>query len=201
MILSPDFLYFSQSFESKIKSKLAEILVGLGLTEISSYHLIKQKESELAKLKESIKVENSKTEYKILRPNLLVPALRILSENKDHDYPQEIFEIGTVFSIDNSKETEIKETENLLILSAPANFTKMKQILDYLFSSLDLKNQIAESAHPNLIDGRTASILVNGKKVGYFGELHPEVLRSWLIKMPCAVLEISLEEIFRLLMK
>ena len=38
--------------------------------------------------------------------------------------------------------------------------------------------------------------MVNKKNIGYLGELHPETLREWGIKMPVAVIEISLEEIF-----
>jgi phenylalanyl-tRNA synthetase beta chain len=185
-----------ESKESKMKSKISKLLLGLGLIETMSYHLIKTHEADLMKLQEKIELEDSKTDYKLLRPNLLIPALRILSENKDHDYPQETFEIGKTFSLNPSSETGIKETEKLIIVSSPSNFTKMKQILDYLGSSLNLKLKVEDFSHKNLIEGRTASILLENKKIGYLGEVHPETLRSWSIKMPLAVLEISLQEIF-----
>jgi phenylalanyl-tRNA synthetase beta subunit len=50
------------------------------------------------KLKEPIETEESKTDYKLLRSDLLTPTLRILQENKNADYPQNLFEIGTIFS-------------------------------------------------------------------------------------------------------
>jgi phenylalanyl-tRNA synthetase beta chain len=194
-----------ESKESKVKSKISEILIGLGLIEISSYHLIKQDEAEKAKLEESekIEVENSKTEYKLLRPNLLIPALRIMADNKDNEYPQRIFEIGTIFQKDTSSRTEsfetgIKESENLIISSTPGNFTELKQILDYLARMLNLKYEIKEAGKEGLIDGRTGTIIINNKPVGYIGEVHPETLRTWNIKLPVSVLEISLEEIFKL---
>jgi phenylalanyl-tRNA synthetase beta chain len=188
-----------ESRESKLKSKISEILVGLGLTEISSYHLIKAEEAKLSKLKEKIELEDSKTDYKILRPNLLIPALRILSENKDNDYPQKVFEIGTVFSIDkkNKTETGIAESDNLLIASSPGNFTEIKQTLDYLSKILSLDLKIQESTKTGLIDGRTATISLDGKEIGYLGELHPETLSAWNIKMPISLLEISLDGIFK----
>lgn len=189
----------SENKKSKIKSKLSEILIGLGLIETSSYHLIKTEEAKLMKLKEKIELENSKTEYKILRPNLLIPNLRTLSENKDAEYPQKIFELGVVFSNSPLEETKIKETENLVILSSPTNFTEMKQILDALFKALALKYELKETLHANLIEGRTANIHLNGKSIGYIGELHPSTLNSWSIQMPAAVIEISLEEIFGIL--
>lgn len=182
-----------ESSSSKLKSKITDILVGLGLIEISSFHLIKQQEAQIAKVKDVIELENSKTEYKILRPNLLIPALRIMSENKDNDYPQEIFEIGTVFSLDETKETQIKETENLIIVLSPANFTKIKQVLEFLSSQTGVKYTLSDFEHPNLIEGRCAKIKINGQEAGFMGEMHPETLRNWSIKMPIAVLEISLD--------
>lgn len=187
--------------EDKFKNKMKEILVGLGLLEVSSFHMIKQNEAEIMKFKEPIEVENSKTEYKILRPNLLIPALRILTENKDHEYPQEFFEIGTTFEKSDKEETGIKENQNLLVLQSPANFTKLKQTLNYLLTSLGVEYALKEHSHAALIDGRSASVLVNGKEVGYLGELHPSTLQDWTIKMPAAVMEINLEEVFETLRK
>ena len=184
--------------ESRIKSKIAEILIGLGLIEISSYHLIKAEEKNKIISKDLIELENSKTDYKFLRPSLLIPALRILSENKDHEYPQKIFEIGTVFSKDQKEETEIKETENLMISLTPSNFTEAKQILDYLFRIINIEYKLKEFAHKYLIDGRAGSVLVNNKPIGVIGEVHPETLRKWNIKLPVSIIEISLEEIFNL---
>ena len=181
----------------KIKNKIADLLVGLGYNEISTYHLIKEREAHLFGLDKKIEVENSKTEYKILRPNLLIPALRILSENKDKDYPQNIFEIGTTFQSDKEgiKETDIYESEKLIIVTSPGNFTKAKQILNYLFDSIDIKYSVSQSVKRNLIEGRTSTIVFDDVEIGYFGEIHPEALRAWSIKMHCCVIEISLDKI------
>jgi phenylalanyl-tRNA synthetase beta chain len=191
----------SEDTKEKFKNKIAEILLGFQLTEISTYHLIKKQEADSLKLQDKIELQDSKTEYKILRPNLLIPSLRILSENKDHDYPQKLFEIGTVFSHDSSgsSETSIKEQDNLIIASAPANFTDLKQILDSLFSTLNTPYKLEETIRNGLIEGRTAEIISNNKQIGYLGEIHPQTLKDFGIKMPLAVLEINLDEIFKLL--
>ena len=185
--------------ENKIQNKIAEILSGLGLLEISSYHLIKEEEARLFKIQDKIEVENSKTEYKILRSNLLIPALRIFAENKDNEYPQRIFEIGSVFSKDTRKtlETGIIESNNLLIACSPGNFTELKQILDYLIKSLSIDYQIKESKTQGLIEGRTGSVLFNNKNIGYIGELHPNTLKDFNIKQPVTFIEISLSEFFK----
>lgn len=188
-----------ESFQNRIKSKIAEILIGLEFIEVSSYHLVKEEEIKKFKLVNKIELENSKTEYKFLRPNLLIPALRIFAENKDSEYPQKIFEIGSVFLKDPESDTGIGESSHLLIASSPGNATYIKQILDYLSKMLSISCDIKEFSVQGLIEGRAYSIYLNNKPIGYFGEAHPETLQDWNIKMPLSVLEISLEEITELL--
>lgn len=182
--------------ETRLKTELSELLIGLNFTEISTYHLIKKEEADKGNVQEKIELENSKTEYKYLRPNLFIPGLRVLAGNKDNEYPQEIFEIGTVFSLDkkNKSETGIEEKEVLSVMLCPGNFTKVKQVLNHITKTLSIKYSLEESSHQDLIEGRSASIKIDGKKVGRIGEVHPETLRLWGIKMPVAVLEISVDK-------
>ena len=185
-----------ESKESKLRGKVTELLNGLGLMEISSFHFIKQDEAKRIKFEKHLEVENSKTDYKILRPNLLISALRILGENTDNEYPQNIFEIGRVFSLDHKAESGIGEREHLFVALTPGNFTELKRILDYLMKMLGLEYQFHESEIKELIHGRTGKIAFDGKEIGHIGEVHPDVLGEWHIKLPVSVLEIDLEEIF-----
>ncbi len=184
-----------ESEKEKFKNKIAEILVGLGMIEVSTYHLIKPREAEITQTDKKIEVENSKTEYKILRPSLTIPALRIISENKDNEYPQEIFEIGTVFSENPDEETGIEEEEKVCVLISPGNFTKAKQVLNHLSEIIGFKYEISEHESPLLIKGRTAKITINGKNTGIIGEVHPKILNAFGAKMPASLFEISLEDI------
>lgn len=192
-----------ESGKAKIEKKVSEILSGLGLLEVSSLHLIKEEEYKKSGAKDSDKIEvaDSKTDFKILRPNLIIPALRMFAENKDHEYPQKIFEIGITFEKDaaGKSETGINEKKNLVISCSPGNFTEIKQILDYLMRMLKVKYELLETNNQYLIEGRTGSIILDGKRIGFIGEASVEMLRAWNIKMPLSFIEISLEEIFRLL--
>jgi len=51
----------------------------------------------------------------------------------------------------------------------------------------------APEEDPRFIPGRCAEIIVGGKKVGIFGEVHPAVLESWGCSMPAVVAEIDLD--------
>jgi len=188
----------NELFSSKIKSKISEILAGAGLLEISSYHMIKPEEAKFLNSDDKIFLENSKTDYKILRENLLIPCLRIISENKDNEYPQKMFEIGSVFSKDKNSETGIKESDNLCLAITPGNFTEVKRVLEYLVKSLGFSLDYKEGSSNLLIDGRTASVILDGKEIGFIGEVHPEILRDFGIKMQVSIAEISLEKIFEL---
>ncbi len=186
-----------ESKKSKIDNKITELLLGLEATETSSFHLIKPQESKLMKIQKPLEVLDSKTEYKFLRPNLLIPTLRILSENLDSEYPQKIFELGTVFQQNDSKETQVQENHNLIIAITPGNFTEAKQHLDYLFSQLGLDYKLQESEETGFIPGRTAKIQFNDKPIGIIGEIHPITLRKLGLKMPLAIVEISLGDIYK----
>jgi len=186
-----------------IKRKFSEILAGLGMLEVSNYHLtIKKDQFEKMGIskkqeKDFIEVEESKTEYSILRKDLAHCLLKILSENIDSEYPQKIFEIGKAFKLKEN----ISETENLAVAFTPGNFTGIKQAIEYFFKMIGLEIIIAEPQETreipcHFIEGRVAEIKINGKNIGLIGELHPKILKNWKIRMPVALFEINLEEVF-----
>jgi len=198
-----------------LQKKISEVLTGLGLLELSTYHLLTQEEG-----KTEIEVENSKTDYKFLRKDLMPSILKVLGENIDNEYPQKIFEIGDCFNKDESQETGtsklhrtksnfdgvqnlpemgnsgINETNKLAIALTPGNFTELKQILDYLARMLNLGFSIEETEKSGFIEGRVGKIIFNKKDSGLLGEIHPSLLKSWHLKMPLVYLELDLSEIF-----
>ncbi|MFH1500941.1 MAG: phenylalanine--tRNA ligase subunit beta [archaeon] len=181
-----------------LKTRISEILVSLGLLEITTFHLTK-KEDQFKKMAQKasacIEIEDSKTDYNILRENLLHSALKVLSENVDAEYPQKIFEIGRVFYKDDSEETGIKEQEKLCIALSPSNFTELKQSLEYLGNMLELNLEVENTDHPCFIPGRVGKIMLNNKEIGFLGEVSPSILKNWHLKMPAAALEMSLDSL------
>ncbi len=182
-----------------IKRKISEIIQGLGILEVSNYHLTTKKD-QLMKAdfsekqeKELIELKDSKTEYNILRKDLSHYLLKNLSENVDVEYPQKIFEIGKVFENKN----EIIEKTNLALAVSPGNFTETKQILEYVFKMLSIKIECKEpnTAPQHFIEGRCAEIKLDNQSIGFLGEVHPKILDSLKIRMPVAMFEIDLEKI------
>ena len=191
-----------ENSKETIKRKISEILTGLNMLEISNYHLTNKKD-QFARMgikekqeKNFIEVEESKTDYTILRKDLTHNILKILLENVDSEYPQTIFEIGKIFRINGE---EIIEDENLAGAISPGNFTEIKQILEYLFRMINIKIDFNETEEfpCYFIEGRVTEIKINDKQIGFIGEIHPKILKNWKIKMPVALFEINLEEVFK----
>jgi len=189
--------------ESIIKKKFSEILCGLNMLEVSNYHLTKRND-QFTKMgilekqeKGAVVLEDSKTEYGLTRKDLTHYLLKVISENGDSEYPQNIFELGRVFNV--KENGDIEETERLSIGATPGNFTQIKQALDYLAHSTGLEFTIKEQEKSDLhfIDGRSADIFLDDKKIGEIGEIHPKILKNWKIKMPVALMEIELTEVFK----
>ncbi len=191
--------------ENKLKKfheKIRDILVGFRLLEVKNYHLLGENElnKRMNKKEKLISLKNSLGEYNCLRNSVLPSLIKNLNENQHNEFPQNMFEIGKVFS-SGSGETGIKEIERLSIVLCheQVDFTEIKQILDGLMRNLGLECSVKESKHSSFISGRAGSILISGKNVGILGEINPEVLSNWELTMPVACLEIDLSKIFELL--
>jgi phenylalanyl-tRNA synthetase beta chain len=192
-----------ESSKEIIKRRISEIFSGIGMLEVLNYHLTNKK-NQFEKMglqkKDFIELEESKTDYTLLRKDLSHCLLKTLSDNIDSEYPQKIFETGKIFFL---KRDEICESESLAAAVSSGNFTIIKQTLDYLFRLIDLKVQIEECEDfpKYFIGGRVAKIVLDGKDLGFIGEIHPRVLRKWKIKMPVALFELNLDEVFKKLVQ
>lgn len=185
------------------KRRVGSILVGLGLNEVSTYH-ITNKEDQCVKMQDNIELielKNALTQdYNALRAWIVPDLLKVLKENKHHEYPQEIFDIGTIFKKNTNTETNVGE--DIIIAAAichkTANYTKIRQVLDSLLNYLNIEYKVLDDEHPSFIQGRVAKIMVNNKKIAYLGELNPAVISNWRIEMPVSVFELSLSELYKI---
>jgi len=201
----PDFFTVGEEAPFEVfKNKISNILVGLGLLECFTYHLSNKKiQCEKANCSiDLIEVRDTKTEDNCLRAWLIPCLLKVLMENKHNEYPQNIFDIGTIFKRGNS-ETGIVENDRLAVLlcNEKSDYTKIRQVLDYLFAQLDLKYKVEEADHGAFIGGRVGRIMSDNAKVGYIGEISPEVLSNFALELPVAALELNLTELFETMNK
>ncbi|MDE7372812.1 MAG: phenylalanine--tRNA ligase subunit beta, partial [Clostridia bacterium] len=77
------------------------------------------------------------------------------------------------------------------------DFFTVKSSLEEVFSALHLKAEYVRSDRPYLHTGRGAEVIVNGKGVGYVGEIHPCIAREYGVDNARLYLaEISIDGIF-----
>jgi phenylalanyl-tRNA synthetase beta chain len=184
---------------SKFKNKIRELLIGMKLTEVKNYHLMPLEElNEKMNLNDKIvPLTNSVGDHNNLRQRLIPGLIKTLSKNQHYEYPQNIFEIGTIFNYDKTEDTGIHENENLAISLCHENtdFTEIKQIVEALISTLGLSYNIDECKENFYLKGRSAKIIIDNETIGTLGEINPLVLENWELIMPIASCEINLNKI------
>jgi phenylalanyl-tRNA synthetase beta chain len=179
--------------------KCREILVGLGSQEVMS-QILSNKNLLYNKMEledfGTIELQNPTSENHAAVRSWLIPILvDILSKNKHVEYPQNIFEQGIVTV---KKDGKVIDYERIACVSVSekADYTKIKQIMDCLFRSLDIEYSIEDIDHSSFISGRVGRVLVNSVEVGYIGEISPKVIHNFSIEMPVVAFELNLSEIF-----
>lgn len=188
-------------FSRKAKS----LMVGLGYQEMIFNYLGSGKDfidrmniADAPAGKKVIEISNPMTEnFQFVRPSILPSLLSAEAPSGNAVYPHRIFEIGKVAYCEESENTGTRTRQHLGFLSASsdANFNEAASQVASLLYYLDHEYAVAESDDPRFIRGRQASIMVKGKAVGIFGELHPQVLENWTIGTPCVAGEIDIEEL------
>jgi phenylalanyl-tRNA synthetase beta chain len=92
----------------------------------------------------------------------------------------------------------VEERTSLALLSAhpKADYTEIRQILEYLFRAINVQVTFDEAEHGSFVPGRCASVKVDGHVIATLGELHPQVITNFGLEMPVAAAELNLSELF-----
>lgn len=191
--------------ENDFIEKLRESIIGLGFVEAFTFALT-SKDDQFKKMNTRpcpyVELGSTKEATINMVRNWLLPELmKFIVNNRSKPYPQRIFEINDVVVPDNKEEVKSRNVIKLscLIAHEKANFTEIKQVLDYLSQVLNINFNIKELKHDSFIEGRCASILINNKEIGFLGEIHPKVLDNFQLAVPVSALELDLEEVFNYL--
>ncbi len=196
-----DFTVGKLSDVTLFSRKAKEIMVGLGYQEMI-FNYLGSKRDYIDRMNVSadnvIEISNPMSEnYQFVRPSIISSLLRAESAAGQAVFPHKIFEIGKVAFLDPKENTGTKTIQSLGFMTAVnnANFNDLASEVSSLLYLLDHKYDVKEVSDPRFIPGRQAAIMVNGKQVGVFGEVHPQVLENWSITVPCVAGEINIEDL------
>jgi phenylalanyl-tRNA synthetase beta chain len=149
-----------------------------------------------------IRIANPMTEnYEYVRDSVLASLMQSESVSGHSVYPHRIFEVGKVAYRDSAENygTSTRQYLGFVHAGADANFNTAAAALQTLFYYIAREYGVEESGgtysvpDTRFIPGRAAVILYQGKKVGVFGEIHPELLENWGVTVPCIAAEIDLD--------
>lgn len=183
----------------KFRNKVRELLIGLGFQEVLSPILTNKKILyNKMNIKDfgTVELTNFMSEtYSCLRTWILPILMDFISKNKHVEYPQKAFEQGLVTV---KKGDEVIDYGRVAVISAneKADYTEIRQVLDYILRTLNIEYTIEEVDHDSFIPGRVGRVVVNNKKIAYIGEISPKVLELQELNMPVCAFELNLTELF-----
>jgi phenylalanyl-tRNA synthetase beta chain len=184
-------------FSRRVKS----IMTGMGYQEMIYNYLGSRKdlvENMRGAGDRIIRIANPMTEnYEYVRDSVLASLLASESVSGHAMYPHRIFETGKVAFRDPAENygTSTRQYLGFLHAGAEANFNTAAGQLQTFFYYINRDYEVEESADPRFIPGRAAAIRYEGKPIGCFGEVHPQVLENWGAAVPCTAGEIDLDSL------
>ena len=176
----PEKVNFDQYWAKLWQAKTA--LRALGLFEVATYSFVSQKQLEAIghdpknhlKLKNPLSVEQA-----YLRSDLLPSLLSAVAKNVHQADSFGMFEVSRVYlpKPDHSKLPD--EPTNLGVITyGQDGYTSVKAALDLLVREFNVTVAVKPEGVTGLHPGRSAELLLDSKRIGQIGEVHPDVARK-----------------------
>ncbi len=199
----------TKSETRKLEDLSKSILTGFGLNELMTYSFLSPKTYDKILLpadddkRNYIKLRNPLGEdYSVMRTTLIGNTMEVLSRNYKYGVDSvKAFEIGNTFrkTGEEISADHLPEEKKLVSIGMYGDFDffSLKGIVDEFLKRLGVKNveYTAETSNTTFHPGRTASVLVDGKSIGVIGEIHPDVLENYDMKVRCLVGELDFKSI------
>ena len=189
----------------KLEDLSKDILWGMGLNELMTYSFISPKTYDKILLptdddkRNYIKLRNPLGEdYSVMRTTLIGNTMEVLARNYKYGVDSaKTFEIGNTFRPIGKELTadSLPQEKKLLSLGmyGSVDFFTLKGVVEGLLDRLGIENveYEAETENTTFHPGRTANVIVDGESIGVIGEIHPDVLENYDIRVRCLVGELD----------
>lgn len=197
--------------EQKIETKIKEVLVSSGLSEVYTYGFVSMKDLEKSNIskdliQKSITIMNPLSdEYKLMRPTTIPSMMQILATNANYkNQDVKLFDISRSYkNINNEIEQgEVPLQENILTIGMygdDTDFYTLKGLIENVLQAASInrydiqKQRENESYHP----GRCAEIKVGIDTIATFGEVHPELLDNYDIGKRAYLAEVNITKLVK----
>ncbi|MBI1912725.1 MAG: phenylalanine--tRNA ligase subunit beta [Deltaproteobacteria bacterium] len=199
---------------TNIKKKVKEILVNDGFFEILNYSFISRDAFGLTgpEGKSGVTILNPLSEEQVVMRDSLIPTLletlkrNLLKKNEE----VRIYEFAPAFIHTGGKLPDEKWMISGLMYGLRWNeswnqpkdgldFFDVKGVVERIFEGLGIKFDVEPLEAPTLFHpGKSAAIVINGKKIGSFGETHPDIKPQFDLKRPAYIFEIEADALIGL---
>jgi phenylalanyl-tRNA synthetase beta chain len=184
--------------DNNILRRIRDSMQGLGMMQIQSLTLSNDHDQfELMRwnnVGEVTRITNPITiDHTLLRQYLTPGLLRLLSSNRHHDLPQNVYELGTVVR-DHHNSTRLA----FLVAERSGGFAAVRGRIQAFLRDLGAQEYQISPLPDNdgpWLAGRAAKVSVSGIHVGFFGELDPKVAEQFELKVPLNGAEFSVDQI------
>lgn len=207
-----------QSVLDDVKDAVQDYMVSAGLSEMMTYSFIKANAYDKMLLpaddsrRQSIELLNPITDaFSVMRTTMIPSALQTASFNlRNHNNSVALFEIGRVFLPQSLPLTADPVEKPLLaaVISGSrselnwcnakgsVDFYDMKGIVEGLLEAMQVASYtLVRSKAPYLHPGKSCDIVVAGKVIGSFGEVHPVAQQGFELDQVAYVLEMEIESL------
>ncbi len=196
------------SDKMKFINVIKNTLSACGLSESVTYSFTSPKFASQLNLaaddnaRNAIKLVNPLGEaLSVMRTTLTHSMIETLCYNVTHfNKSASLFEVANVYLPKELPLKELPYEQSRLCIGMygeGVDFFTVKGALEQMFKALHIDEKYERSTRPYLHTGRGAEIMVNGKNVGFVGEIHPDVADNYGVdNFRLYVAEISIDDIF-----
>ncbi|WP_256546219.1 phenylalanine--tRNA ligase subunit beta [Halobellus inordinatus] len=190
---------------SRLEAATRNALTGLGFEDLLNFHMSSEDETydrmnvepgtDYLGGGDPVEITEPYSEdYTILRQWALPSLVMVLENNTHRAYPQDLAEVGLVAERDDDVNTRVRERRHVagVLARHDATYEDAKARLQAICGDFDVDLETPPTEHPSFIDGRAASVVIDGDAVGVVGELHPAVLVEHDLELPVAAFEFDL---------
>ena len=184
----------------KQRRQLRDVLVGAGVSEVSSSPLLGPGDNERAGHQGEVivAVDPLAREESVLRASLLPSLLKAVAFNASHRNPDvSLFEVGHVFAVPGGERGPLpdeRERLGVALAGAAGGAEAAKRVLDVVVTGLRLAGvRLAVDATPGLHPTRTARVVAGTHQLGWVGEVDLSVLAAFGIEGRVGWMDLDLE--------
>ncbi|RMF79450.1 MAG: phenylalanine--tRNA ligase subunit beta, partial [Nitrospirae bacterium] len=200
--------------EQALEARVADLAAALGYREAVAVAFTGEARADRLRLaaedprRRFVRLANPLSqEQAVLRTELAGDLLEVAARNRRRGAAGvHLFEVAVCF--EETGEVEAREEPRLALLTAgprtpvawqgppeEADLFHLKGDLDALLAALGVEAAWAPAAEPFLHPGRAAALTAGGRRLGWAGELHPEVAAAFDLEGRILVAELSLPAI------